>query len=100
MILRKNPLNYTNGKYFSIPDEQIVPWQILPRHVKQGVTWYGRLCPEWLTLRMKLAGIPDDTKQNSGHTQTRVVKPVIYTSGSVTPFNVGYIEFGLLVFNV
>lgn len=73
MILRKNPLNYTNGKYFSIPDEQIVPWQILPRHVKQGVTWYGRLCPEWLTLRMKLAGIPDDTKQNSGHTQTRVV---------------------------
>lgn len=34
------------------------------------------------------------------HRQTRVVKPVIYTSGSVTPFNVYYIEFGLLVFNV
>lgn len=64
------------------------------------MTLYGWLCPEWLALRMKLAVIPDDAKQTSGHTQTRVVQPVIYTSGSVIPFNVCYIEFWLLVFNV
>lgn len=100
MILRKNPLDYTNGKYFSIPDEQTVPRQILPSQIRRGTALYGWLCPELLTVRVKLAVICDDMKKNSGHTQTRAVKPVIYTSGSVIPFNVCYIEFWLLVFNV
>lgn len=68
--------------------------QILLRQIRRGVTLYGWLCPEWITLRMKLAIIHDDMKQNSGHTQTHAVKPVIYISGSVIPFNVCYIEFG------